>query len=467
VRVELGGRIIARRVPRWAKHWARDSALLLASQVSAVVTTSVLAILIARSLGPSDWGIFSGFLGLTLALSIVANFGVGAWLLRELSALWADGGIAAEASRASAGRLVSGGVVLNSTLGGALVVGTLAVVAAARFDLGTAIALVSLMVYGALLAAAAALEAYFRSRRELRVVVVAVLLEKLVLLALVALAVALGFGVTGIAVMYAAAGVSRIGYYGVKLLAGSDVTLERPRLSSLARTGVQSLPFALNAASLNIIPRFDTFILVAFSTTAAGYFATGDRVLGPAVMIPWVMSSALYPFLASETASSRTGRRILLLFVVVGSAIAAVGVALAPVLIPAVFGSSYREAVPVVQVMLLAIPFIYGTNALLPQLYTRKRERAVLAASIGTSALGSVAIVVGQVTAGPEGAASGYVLRQAFFLVGLGAVMFWPLRRRGHSRAGLMDAAGRPAAYATADGHPQAAEERPGTSSVS
>lgn len=467
MRPEIGRPVWARWAPGWAKHWARDSALLLASQVSAVVTTSVLAILIARSLGPSDWGIFSGFLGLTLALSIVANFGIGAWLLRELSGLWADEGEDHHASRASAARLVSGGVFLNAALGATLVLGTLVVVLAARFDAGVAVALVSLMVYGALVAASAGFEAYFRSRRKLRVVVVAVLLEKVVLLALVAVAVGLGFGIPGIAVMYAAAGVSRVGYYAAKLLAEGHISLEPPGFASIAQTTGRSLPFALNAASLNVIPRFDTFILVAFSTTAAGYFATGDRALGPVLMIPWVMSSALYPFLPAEGTSSRSGRRILLLFVVVGSVVAAVGIAVAPALIPLVFGSSYRDAVPVVEVMLLAIPFVYGTNALLPQLYTRKRERAVLAASVGTSALGSVAIVVGQATVGAEGAATGYVLRQALFLVGLAGLMFLPLRRRSGLEPEPIEASGPAAVYAAAEGLPQGADERPQTRPVS
>ncbi len=464
MRAKLGRRLLASWVPWWAKHWARDSALLLISQASAVVATSLLAILIARSLGPSDWGVFSGFLGLTLALSVVANFGVGAWLLRELSALWADDDISDDSSRGSAARLVSGGVALNASLGGALVLATLVVVLAARLAVGTAVALLSLVIYAALIAAAGALEAYFRSRRELRVVLVAVLLEKVILLALVGVVVALGFGITGIAVMYATAGLARVGYYGAKLIVGDYIRLERPRPSSLTRTAVRSLPFALNAASLNLVPRFDTFILLAFSSTAAGYFATGDRILGPAVMIPWVMGTTLYPFLPKEDAGSRAGRQILLLFIVVGSIVAAMGVVLAPVLIPQIFGGSFDDAVPVVQVMLLAVPFIYASNALVPQLYTRKRERAVLVATLGTSVLGSLAIVVGQLLVGPVGAATGYVLRQVFFVVGLGAVM--SLHSRGSGVRTGSELATPAAAYANGDGRPQPAEERPGAEST-
>jgi O-antigen/teichoic acid export membrane protein len=199
------------------------------------------------------------------------------------------------------------------------------------------------------------------------------------------------------------------------------------------------MPFALNAASLNIIPRLDAVILVTLSTTAAGYFALGDRVLGPAIMIPWVMSSALYPFLAQEGERSGAGWKILGVFVSAGCLLAVVGIALSPTLVPLIFGKAYDEAVDVVQVMLLAIPFVYGSNAMLAQLYTGGRERSILRVTLGMSALGTVAIVAGQLVVGATGAAGGYVLRQILFLAGLVAIAGVPALtswrdRRSHSQ---------------------------------
>jgi hypothetical protein len=59
----------------------------------------------------------------------------------------------------------------------------------------------------------------------------------------------------------------------------------------------------------------------------------------------------------------------------------------------------------------------------------------VLGATIGTSIFGTVAIVVGQLSLGPTGAASGYVIRQLLFLVGLIAVAFAPIARNRDRRA--------------------------------
>ena len=58
-------------------EWLKDAGLLLSSQLIATVATTIVAILLARSLGPSDWGLLSGLLGLSLALSIFVDFGLG------------------------------------------------------------------------------------------------------------------------------------------------------------------------------------------------------------------------------------------------------------------------------------------------------------------------------------------------------------------------------------------------------
>src|SRR5215216_2445222 len=405
-------------LPAWAKHWARDSALLLFSQFSAVVATSLVAIILARNLGPSDWGFFAGLFGVSQAFSIITSMGVATWLLRELSQSDnVDQTPSTEASKRT-GHLVSGAITLNVAGAAVLILATLAVTLLVRLDPGATLALVSLMVYGALMAISAGLEAFFRSRRQLRQVVTAILIEKFVLLSLVGVAVAAGVGVSAIAVMYIIAGIARVLVNGINIRASKHVALARASFDSLKTTLRASMPFALNAASLNIIPRLDAVILVTLSTTAAGYFAIGDRLLGPAIMIPWVMTSALYPFLARERGRPAAGRKLLVIFAAAGTILALVGVALAPTLVPLIFGSAYDEAVDVVRVMLLAIPFVYGSNAMLAQLYTAGRERSILVVSLGMSALGTVAIVAGQLVIGATGAAGGYVLRQILFLAG-------------------------------------------------
>src|ERR687883_893538 len=176
----LSPRRSSRWSPTWLRLWAADSAALLFSQFAAVVATSALAILLARHLGPRDWGLFSGFLGLSLGLSIFVEFGLTQWLLRELARLWVPQGpeSASPAARRRAGRIVVASLTVNVLLGLAIIVG--AGVAAAIFRVGpsSAVFLVALVAYGAFLAACRGLEAVFRARRDPSRVVVATLLEK-------------------------------------------------------------------------------------------------------------------------------------------------------------------------------------------------------------------------------------------------------------------------------------------------
>ncbi len=403
-------------MPRWLRSWVADSAALLFSQAGVVVATSALAILLARHLGPSDWGIFSGFLGLSLALSIFIEFGLTQWLLRELSHLWAEHPTAADV-RLQAGQIVGASLALNVSLGMLVTIG--AVIAAAIFTTGpsSAALLVALVFYGALIAACSCLEAVFRARRRVGRVIGATALEKALLLILVVVSLAFGFPLIAIGIAYLLAGIARVAFDTTALLRGSELTIVRPSLSAVNRAMHKSFPFALNRASLNIIPKLDVLILAAFSPIAAGYFALGDRALGPVLIIPVVMSSALYPFLAREPEGSRAGLRIVFTLFCLGCLVGVIGIMLAPKLIPVLFGTSYRDAIPVVQIMLVTVPFVFAANPLLAHLYTARREHRRLGIGLaGVAFLGTGAIVLGQTVIGPTGAAAGSVTRSILFV---------------------------------------------------
>jgi O-antigen/teichoic acid export membrane protein len=409
----------SRWLPSWLRSWAADSVALLVSQFAAVAATSALAILLARHLGPKDWGVLSGFLGLSLGLSVLIEFGLTQWLLRELSRLSAGHGRETTPLRARrrAGRIVAASSAVNAALGSTMIVGAVAAAAAFHVRATSAILLVALVTYGALLASCGGLEAVFRARRKLALVVGAMLLEKVLLLLLVSVFLLLRFDLAAIGVAYVLAGLARVVFYITAIVRNGELPLVRPSIRAMRYATRKSIPFAMNSASLNIVPRLDTFILSALSPLAAGYFAVGDRALGPVVIIAVVMSSALYPFLAREPTGSRAGWQAVAILAAAGSVVGATGIALAPPLVPLVFGSDYKDAVPVVQVMLLAVPFIFASNPLLTHVYTARLEHRALGLSLGgISCLGAGAIVAGQSLIGPVGAAGAYTARSMLFL---------------------------------------------------
>lgn len=411
---------------RWMRGWASDSALLLTSQVLTIVATSVAAILIARALAPDDWAVFSAFLGLSLALALVADFGIGTWLLRELSRAFSTG---ADPSRhVGAGELVTSGLAVNVALATPLLVVAVTWTLVAQAGLSTSIALLCLLLYGALMAGANALEAHLRARRRVRIVLVASILEKLLLVIGVVGVHVSGAGLAAVGVVYLAAGVIRVAFDVVVLFLRHRVPFVVPSAAALLATARSSAPFALNTGAMNLIPRLDTFVLILLSTTSAAWFAIGDRVLGPALLIPAVLGSTLYPFMASS-ARQTSSVRVAAALGAAGLALAGAGALLAPVLIPGLFGNAYRESVPVAQIMLLALPFVFASSTLLVVAYSHGRERSLLAPVVGISLAGTAAIALGQVLGGPSLAAGGFVLRQVLFLTAIGIIALRILRR--------------------------------------
>jgi O-antigen/teichoic acid export membrane protein len=407
-------------MPAWVRSWAADSAALLVSQAGAIVATSALAILLARYLGPRNWGIFSGVLGLSLALSTFVELGLSAWLLRELSQLWVRDEVESEprTARIQAGQLLLSALATNLALAVAMIVGSGAVAAALAIGTTKGFLLISLVAYGGLIAATGTLETVFRARRRVGRVMTATLLEKVLLLALVVIFLILGFSMVTIGVAYLLAGIAHIAYDVTMIVRSKDVALVLPSKRVARHVARATLPFVLVRASLNIIPNLDTFVLAAISAVSAGYFAIGVRALGPIVVVPAVMSTALYPFLARESEGSRAGWQVVGLLSVTGAAIAAVAIVLSPPLVPIVFGAAYTPAVGVVQVMFLAIPFVFAANPLLVHVYNARLEQRALGLGLGGIAfVGTGAIVAGQILVGPVGAAAGYLLRTILFTV--------------------------------------------------
>src|SRR5262245_24210777 len=65
----------------WMAMWARDSSVVLVSQTSALVVTSLLTILVARELGPSGFGVLVGLLGVAQFLTVVVDAGIATYVL--------------------------------------------------------------------------------------------------------------------------------------------------------------------------------------------------------------------------------------------------------------------------------------------------------------------------------------------------------------------------------------------------
>lgn len=407
--------------PGWTRSWLRESGSLAGTHLTAVVVTTALAVVIARYLGPDDFGVFAGFLGLSQVLMLLAALGVATWLLRDLSQLLA----AEQADHRLASELVSASVALTAGMALILTSGSLLAGLLLGSSGDLAVALVALMGYMGLLTCATVLEVVFRAHRRLSRLVIATFLEKLFLALAVTVAVLSGTGIAGIAAAYVAAGVLRLAWDLWAIRASGLITLSRPTPDGVRSVVRSSIPFGLGTATPTAIVRLDIFLIGLISSSSAGLFAVGDRFLGVLLIIPTACAGALYPHLARHADAIRATWLAALGLGLVGAVLAAVGVLLAPTAVHVLFGDSYDDAVPTVRIMLLAAPLMFATAILMAGMFSGRHERRVLGVMLLGSVCGTGFVVTGQALFGEEGAALGYVVRYVVFLLALGAMSIY------------------------------------------
>jgi len=420
------------RIPGWTTVWARDTGLLAGSQLSTWVVTSALAVLVARELGPSGFGVFAGFLGLAQTLSLFTGLGISTWLLRELSVIWTgDGAEMSPGNYVGAGSLLSAAVSVTGTVAILLTAGTLVTSWLLGVDAELMLALTALVGYTSLLVCSTSLEAAFRARRRLGRVVVATLIEKGLLVLFVGLMLIADVGVLGIALGYLGAGIARVGVDWIGVFSSGLAPLRTPTWATMRRVVVSSVPFAIGSATPSAVVRLDAFLIGLFSTTVAGFYAVGDRLLGVLLIVPTTAAMTLYPLLAGEPNSIRITGRVSPVLGVIGAGLAAILILTAPWLVPLLFGDAYSEAVPGIQVILLAAPLIFAGSMLIAGMYSSGFENHVLVVMITSTVLGTGFVLGGQSLFGLIGAAGGYVCRQAVLLAALSTLSLI-LRSRPH-----------------------------------
>jgi O-antigen/teichoic acid export membrane protein len=407
-----------KRIPRWIAAWARDGVTLAGTQIAMLAVTTGLAVLVARELGPNDFGIFSAFLSLSIVIALYAEVGLSTWLLRELSAMLARSGNTPPEAQGP----VSAACGLNLLLG----VSAMAIAVSLGWAFGSSAdlvaALAGLMLYTGALNLATTLEAVFRANRMIGRVVAASVVEKTTLVGVVVTALYANWGILGIAVGYAFAGSLRCGFDAL-IVFGGMLKPRTPKWHEIASVVRRSLPFALGGNAATAIVRLDTFLIALISASAAGYYAVGDRVTVAAMLVSSAAYVTFFPIVAKHGDIPRASLTAAALMGAVGVSLAVPAILLSPIVVPALFGDAFSNAVPVVQIMLIGVPLSYASAILMVGLFSLGRERAMIIVLTPTLLLGSALVVAGQLTVGVEGAACGFTFRFALQLAALLLVM--------------------------------------------
>jgi O-antigen/teichoic acid export membrane protein len=401
---------------------ARNTAFATGWQSVRLALQFAYLILVARLLGPENYGVFSGGVALAASLSPLVGWGFGMILVQDVSRspgrfpeFWA------KAMRAVA---VSGPVMVGLMLA----LSPLLLPVDGRWNVIVLIAAAELLAMPLVVASSHA----FQAHERLGQTIFNHVQLNLVRLGAVALLAATGHGGLGaFAWTYfcATASAALLSMFQVRrAYGGADWT--RGGLTGRWREG---LGFSLSVAANTAHAEFDKTLLLRLGTAAAaGSYSVANRVVSAATMplVAYILAAVPRLFREGEqgnAAVARLGRRLLLPILLYGLA-AAAGLLVCAPLLPWVFGRGFGVALGLVP-WLAPLPFLVGISQLGLNVLTasgRQRTRVgIEAMALATNLALNVSLIP---RFGAEGAALAALGSQA--LLGLlPAVAVWRFGR--------------------------------------
>ncbi len=338
-----------------APRLRRSAFTLLTSNIGSAALSFLLSVLVARLLGETGLGVYAAALAWVFPLRLLAEFGLGTLLTRDLAA-----------QPESAATLLHAAVRTQVVLGIAL---TVLLWSAAPLLSQDAQVVQGLRLSAPLLLIEpfyGAFTALFRARQTMLPIAalnIGMLLAQVVLTAGVLLA---GGGVLAALLVNVGTSAGQLaaawGWYRAARAHGrfTAPTAEDPTPVLRAVLLRRALPFAVAGVLAALQLRVGVLLLENLRGTAeTGYYAAASRLVEALRVLPNALFGVLLPalagLLATPAALARLFRRTLLLLAGFGLLAGLLGLLLGHLLIEVVYGSAFLPAVPVLQLALWAL----------------------------------------------------------------------------------------------------------------
>ena len=288
---------------RTVRRVARNSVAPFAANLVGRAVAIVLAVVMARTLGASGTGLYAVAVNLWLYASIVADFGLGTWLTREVARL------AGAEQRTQARQTVADALGLRLILSALalpvlLVAGLIAGLVQGSGPDGVLLATLALLGVGLLPGAvSAAGTALFNAYEEMTFPAAVQLGTAVVTTGAGATLLLLGFDVVALGWVSLLVNLGTAAVFAVacaRRFFPLRAHLRPARQLALAR---EALPLMLNGLLNNVFFRFDVQVLQSKGTAAVGYYANAYKVIDAAGAVPSSFVLALFPLLARRAAS--------------------------------------------------------------------------------------------------------------------------------------------------------------------
>lgn len=330
---------------------SRNTLILLVSNVGSAVLSFGLSVLIGRSLGQDGLGVYSAALAWVFPLSLVAEFGLGSLMTRDLAQ-----NPAAESDYLR----ITTGVRLWLGSGLALALIVLAPLLSREPGVVTGLQISAPLVM--ILPFFGAFTAIFRARQVMWPVPWLNLGMLAAQIALTALVFMRGGDVTAALVVNTVTSAGQLAvtwwiyrrYFVLSAPSTTTITLSTTLLLRRA------WPFALAAVLAALQARLGTILLERLTDTSnVGYYAAATRFVEAGRMIPNALFGALFPALAAlalnPIALQHTFRRVMLGLGGLGLLFGVLFSAFSPLILSLTYGEQFAPAAPVLQLAMWSL----------------------------------------------------------------------------------------------------------------
>jgi O-antigen/teichoic acid export membrane protein len=395
---------------------------MLAGQILIKILAFAFSILVVRRLGPNDFGEYSAAMAYAFILAMLSDWGTSTWAVREMARqpethTW----IVPNAMALRA--LLSVLVIIGTTLS-AWILGK-----PPDMVLGIFIASLALLLY----AFQGPLESVLIAHERLDLSAAFNVLNQITFMALGTLALVGGAGYLGLL------GASLA---GVLVMGGAcawtihrvlHLQFARPTRQQSWQLLVNSIPFGIIGIVSEFTRRFGTvFMSFALANAAIAWFSVPYNLILMLLVLAQSLALSMYPTMVKEYDSGRgairdTVQRAMRFLFLLSFPIAVGGCLLADPIIRLLYGADYIPAIPVMQILIWSLPFMFLAEILGRACITLHRERQV-AWIISINALVTITLTVFLIpTWGVLGAALVIVLNQFINVVLACAIIGWSM----------------------------------------
>lgn len=388
---------------------------ILFGRVLAAALQAVLIVMLARALGPADFGLLSAVLGIIMVLQAVFDLGLRKMVLRER----AEG---------STPPIVAGGLWLNSvsSISLGISVGVLLLILGLLVD--------PIYYFMVPLAFCAAAEKNADTWLGIALADGDAKINTFNLVGRRAVALLLFLGLLQFKINFVlgyslAVSVAAI----VSVLFARSIVKEAStgERASIRETFIVARPYWANTLAAQLRNLDVAVVNATASSSAAGFYATAARLSGPLRMLPTSLGTVLLPRAAQSKGASLAP--IIRILVIAGPLFALMYLLLAllaPWLVETALGDEYIPVIEPLQIVLFGLVFAAITSLVQPVLQGLGFQRAVAIIAVLTTVLILVGLLALSSPFGEVGAAMALAVGFAFECVALLIVTFIRLPKR-------------------------------------